>query len=131
MTISNNGNVGIGTSSPAHLLSVGTNGAGSDGSTWFTSSSREYKNNIQELSAEKAIETVKNMNPVTFAYKNVPGYEHVGFIAEDVPDLVATPDRKTLSAMDIVAVLTKVVQEQNKTIEALSNKVDMLEKASK
>lgn len=36
----------------------------------------------------------------------------MGFIAEDVPDLVATPNRKSLSPMDIVAVLTKVVQEQ-------------------
>ena len=36
----------------------------------------------------------------------------MGFIAEDVPDLVATKDRKGLSPMDIVAVLTKVLQEQ-------------------
>jgi acetolactate synthase small subunit len=51
----------------------------------------------------------------------------VGFIAEDVPDLVATTDRKGLSAMDIVAVLTKAVKEQQKTIEALTEKVKMLE----
>ncbi len=121
------GHVGIGTNTPSRLLTVGTNGAGSDGSTWFTSSSREYKDNIQELSASKAIETIKNMTPVTFVYKNIPGYNHVGFIAEDVPDLVATPDRKTLSTMDIVAVLTKVVQEQNKTIAELTEKLNRLE----
>jgi hypothetical protein len=40
----------------------------------------------------------------------------VGFIAEDVPALVARKDRKSLSPMDIVAVLTKVVQEQKQTI---------------
>ena len=34
-----------------------------------------------------------------------------------VPDLVARKDRKGLSAMDIVAVLTKVVQEQKETVE--------------
>lgn len=123
----NAGKVGVGTDSPSRLFTVGTNGAGSDGSTWFTSSSREYKDNIRELSADKAIETVKNMTPVTFVYKNIPEYNHVGFIAEDVPDLVATPDRKTLSTMDIVAVLTKVVQEQNKTIAELSDKVKKLE----
>ena len=61
------------------------------------------------------------MKPVTFIYKDIPGYNHVGFIAEDVPNLVATPDRKSLSAMDIVAVLTKVVQEQQKEIEKLKN----------
>jgi hypothetical protein len=41
-----------------------------------------------------------------------PSDPHVGFIAEDVPDLVAEPGRKSVSAVDIVAVLTKVVQEQ-------------------
>ena len=35
-----------------------------------------------------------------------------GFIAEEVPELISTKDRKGLSSMDIVAVLTKVVQEQ-------------------
>jgi len=48
----------------------------------------------------------------------------VGFIAEDVPDLVATEDRK---GMDVVAVLTKVVQDQQKTIEEFSRKVSALE----
>jgi hypothetical protein len=43
--------------------------------------------------------------------------QHVGFIAEDVPDLVATPDRKGMSAMDVTAVLTKVVQEQQNLIQ--------------
>ncbi len=35
-----------------------------------------------------------------------------------MPDLVATRDRKALSPMDIVAVLTRVVKEQQKTVEA-------------
>lgn len=122
------GKVGVGTKVPTRMFSVGNTGAGSDGSTWFTSSSREYKDNVQELSAEKALETVRNMTPVTFVYKNIPDYNHVGFIAEDVPNLVATPDRKSLSAMDIVAVLTKVVQEQNKQIDVLAEKISKLEK---
>ncbi len=45
----------------------------------------------------------------------------MGFIAEDVPELVATKDRKGLSPMDIVAVLTKVVQRQQKEIEELKD----------
>ena len=38
-------------------------------------------------------------------------------IAEDVPGLVATKDRKGLSPMDVVAVLTKVVQDQKTLLE--------------
>jgi hypothetical protein len=49
------------------------------------------------------------------------------FIAEDVPDLVATNSRDALSSMDLVAVLTKVVQEQQKTIAELSDRVARLE----
>ena len=51
----------------------------------------------------------------------------IGFIAEDVPELVATPDRKGLSAMDMVGVLTKAVQEQQQTIVALTKQVTALE----
>ena len=40
-----------------------------------------------------------------------------GFIAEDVPDLVATGDRKGLSSMEMTAVLVKVVQKQQKMID--------------
>jgi hypothetical protein len=50
----------------------------------------------------------------------------VGFIAEEVPDLVAMKNRKGLSSMDIVAVLTKVVQEQQKTISTLREELDEL-----
>ena len=59
-----------------------------------------------------------------FYYKADREDEHLGFIAEDVPELVATKDRKGLSAMDIVALLTKVVQQQNKEIEGLKGRLN-------
>ena len=48
-----------------------------------------------------------------------------GFIAEDVPELLANKDRNGLSPMDIVAVLTKVVQEQQKKLEALEARLNV------
>ena len=54
---------------------------------------------------------------MTFAYRDAPGDGRVSFVAEDVPDLVATPARQTLSALEIVAVLTKVVQEQQRVAQ--------------
>ena len=53
--------------------------------------------------------------------------KHVGFVAEDVPELVATKDKKGLSPMDITAVLTKVVQNQQKDIEELKARFAELE----
>jgi hypothetical protein len=101
------------------------------GGVWTDASSREYKDNIEVLATEEALDTLKGLNPVKFAYKADRTEKHVGFIAEEVPDLIATKDRKGLSPMDIVAVLTKVVQEQQKTISSLSEKVSELEKALK
>ena len=124
MVIAKGGKIGIGTTSPSHKLQVcGTSGCSYNegGLAWINASSREYKKDIHNLSAGKAIETLSDLKPVTFKYKAVPDQTHVGFIAEDVPDLVAMKDRKGLSAMDIVAVLTKVVQEQQKEIEQLKS----------
>ena len=86
---------------------------------WQNASSRELKDDITSLSADDAVVALLSLEPVTYHYKAEPDDRAVGFIAEDVPDLVATRSRKTLSSMDIVAVLTKVVQEQQSTIEKL------------
>jgi hypothetical protein len=101
------------------------------GGVWTDASSREYKDQIEALTTEEAVGTLKELNPVKFAYKKDLTEKHVGFIAEDVPELIATKDRKGLSPMDITAVLTKVVQEQQKTIKELSGRLLELEKESR
>jgi len=128
-------NVGIGTTTPTHLLQL-AGGAYSDGASWVNASSRELKKDIQEVSAEEALQTVENLKPVSFVYKEGNQEMHVGFIAEDVPEMVATSDRKGLESMDIAAVLTKVVQEQQrllkeqqKTMQQLQDKLVSLENA--
>ena len=93
---------------------------------WTDASSRELKHNIRELESREAVEALSELRPVRYNYNAEPDEEYVGFIAEEVPDMVAQADRKTMSAMDVVAVLTKVVQEQQKTIEELKAKVDQL-----
>jgi len=128
MVISSSGDVGIGTSDPFYPLHMGSGAYVSDGGVWTDASSREYKENIKDLTTKEAIETLEGLNPVKYNYKRNKEDKHVGFIGEDVPELIATKDRKGLSPMDIVAVLTKVVQEQKKTISELSEKVDSLQK---
>jgi hypothetical protein len=121
------GNVGVGMVTPAYPLHMGNGAYCSVGGVWTNASSREYKQDIKELSGEEAEEAFSKLTPVVFAYKAVPEEHHVGFIAEDVPEMLATPDRKGLSTMDVVAVLTKVVQEQQKTIAELQARVAQLE----
>jgi hypothetical protein len=77
------------------------------------------------------MEALGGLEPVKFNYKADKEEKHVGFIAEDVPDLVATKDRKGLSPMDVVAVLAKVVQDQQKTIDELGREIAELKRNTK
>ena len=120
------GDVGIGKANPTHLLDVGNSGAYCDGGAWVNGSSRSFKENITDLSSEEALETLADLHPTSFNYKTDSEETYLGFIAEDVPDLVATNDRKGLVAMDIVAVLTKVVQTQQEQIRVLEESIEAL-----
>jgi hypothetical protein len=126
LTILGSGYVGIGTQTPAYPLQM-AGGAYTNGTRWYNVSSREFKDNIKGLKVEDAIETLQGLNPVTFSYKASPKENNVGFIAEEVPDLIAPKDRKGLCPMDIVAVLTKVVQELKARNEKLEQRVLALE----
>jgi hypothetical protein len=120
-----NANGSISSSTGATLSAAGN---------WLDSSSRQYKEDIETLRVEDAFDALKGLNPVRFSYRSDRSERHVGFVAEDVPELVATRDRKGLSSMDIVAVLTKVVQEQEAraqkqegVINSLKEKLSQLE----
>lgn len=93
------------------------------GGVWTDTSSRKYKTNIRELSTEDALVAFESLKPMRYNYKADLHEEFVGFIAEDVPDLVPTASREGLSSMDIVAVLTKVLQNQQAIIDDLRREV--------
>jgi hypothetical protein len=119
-------------------LSMRSGATCTTGGVWTSVSSREAKENIKDLTTDEAIDALVGLKPVKFNYKAEKEEEYVGFIAEEVPELVATKDRKSMSSMDVVAVLTKVVQEQQKlvreqqrTISQLNERVAELEKKSK
>jgi len=105
----------INTSSGAYLTTSGV---------WIDASSMEYKENIEQLTVDEAITALHELKPTKFNYKVDKDEKHVGFIAEEVPELVASKDRKGLSPMDIVAVLTSVVQQQQKEIEELKARLN-------
>lgn len=94
-------------------------------------SSITLKENVAALSGQEAMAALQGLSAVTFTYKADERKEqHVGFIAEDVPGLVAKADRTAVSAMDVVAVLTRVVQEQQRTITNLAAEVRALKDRS-
>ncbi len=124
LRILGNGNIGMGTSSPTHPLQMSSGAHVTSGGVWTNASSKEYKENIHDLTGDEALEALLQLAPKKYNYKVEQTEEYLGFIAEEVPELVATKDRKSLSPMDIVAVLTKVVQQQQKRIEELEARFD-------
>ena len=116
--ITNIGNIGIGMSNPsaANTIEAVSGARLTTGGAWLNASSRAVKDEIQPLASADARAAFDGLQPVTFVYRAAPGERHVGFIAEDVPDLVASADRKALSPMDLVAVLTRVVQDQDRRL---------------
>ncbi len=129
-----NGNIGMGVANPTSPLVLANGAKCTAGGVWTNASSRELKDNIESLALEKAQEALAGLQPVTYHYKAEPEEQQVGFIAEDVPHLVATNSRQELSPMDVVAVLTKVVQDQQTRLDAqaeqLKQQAILLEKQS-
>jgi hypothetical protein len=119
MRITPDGNVGIGTVSPVHPLELGSGAHVTAVGVWTDASSREHKENIRDLTLEEAMAALSELRPTRYNYKVDREEEHVGFIAEDVPGIVANKDRDGLSPMDVVAVLTRVVQGQEERIAQL------------
>jgi hypothetical protein len=128
LTVAVSGNVGIGVTVPAYPLHMASGAHCTVGGVWTNASSLALKENIASLSPERAAAALQELRPVTYNYKAEKAEECVGFIAEEVPELVAQNDRKGLSPMDIVAVLTRVVQEQQEEISLLKARLSALER---
>lgn len=104
----------------------------STGDWTYDTSSARYKDNIEDGSYGLA--EVLAMRPVAFTYKAEPDRHDVGFIAEEmvnvVPEVVAKniegePD--AISYDRLTSVLCKAIQELNAKVEALEARIAALE----
>ncbi len=120
IVVDSTGRVSIGNPPPAITTDALIHASGAKltaGGVWTSVSSRAAKQDIEPITSDEARETVLALQPVGYRYRNELDERYVGFIAEDVPELVATHDRKGLAPMDITAVLTKVVQDQDRMLQ--------------
>ncbi|MBW4686838.1 MAG: tail fiber domain-containing protein [Komarekiella atlantica HA4396-MV6] len=94
-------------------------------------SSRTLKENIANLSSQEAVEMLKALNPVKFNY-TIEGDDrtpHAGFIAEEVPSLLASSDHQAVRLLDVIAVLTKTVKDQREMLISLAKIVKQQQQA--
>jgi hypothetical protein len=105
-------------------------------------SSHTLKENIIDLSNQEVTQILQGLIPVKFTYKSDQDQTlHFGFIAEDVPEAIASEDKQSIDLMNIIASLTKVVKnhqeeivmlikilkQQKGEIDNLNNKIQSLE----
>jgi hypothetical protein len=121
--IKSEGRLGIGTANPTQPIHL-AGGAHCTGREWRNASSLTCKRDVQSLPLNDALEALGDLEPVRFKYID-DDEVRAGFIAEEVPELVATRDRTSLSPMDIVAVLTRVLKFHQKQIQELSERLSV------
>lgn len=90
--------------------------------------SREFKENISDISVEEAVTTLEALNPIRYDYKGQKAFrQNLGFIAEEMPDNLASEDRKSVSPFEVIPVLTRVAKEQQKSIARLQETIRALQ----
>ena len=107
-------------------------------------SSIALKRDISQLSIQEAIDYLRALDPIKFKFKSdEKNILNLGFIAENVPDILASLDKTSISPTDIIAILTTVVKFQESqlsscfdimrshegAIQVLSEKIATLEKS--
>jgi Chaperone of endosialidase len=91
-------------------------------------SSRDLKENIVDFTSREATEALEGLNPVSFTWKDdEEKTRHIGFIAEDTPGIAKSTDEKAIIPVHLLAILSKVVQEQQRAISALRRQLDVRE----
>ncbi len=97
----------------------------------YVTSSREYKENIADLSKASALEAIDSLEPVEFNFKGDYTKTTMGFIAEDVSDCLAASDKKAINPMEIITVLVSEVKAQESELNGLKKKVAALKRRRK
>jgi hypothetical protein len=117
-------NVGIGTSNPSNVLTIGRGAGHPVSDSWETYSSRRWKTNIQTL--PDALTKVERLRGVTYDLKDT-GRHEIGVIAEEVgkvvPEVVTYEDNgKDARGVDysrLTALLIEAVKQQQEEIASL------------
>jgi trimeric autotransporter adhesin len=123
--------VGIGTTAPSSILTIGRGAGHPVSDSWETYSSRRWKKNIQTL--PDALAKVEQLRGVSYDLKD-SGKHEIGVIAEEVgtvvPEVVSYEtngkDAKGVDYSRLTALLIEAVKQQQKQITAQQRQISGL-----
>jgi hypothetical protein len=99
----------------------------------FNPSDANLKKDIQSICREKTDNLIE-LNPVSFKFKDdVNAKEHFGFIAQEIenlyPELVKNSEMgyKTVNYIELIPVLVSKIQEMDKEIKELHQKIQAIQ----
>jgi len=137
MRITRTGNVGIGTgtSTPSNLLTMETSGGGyysASDHQWHNGSSVRIKQDVAPNKMD-VLGILDGLEVFNYRYRSEVETDpaapyHIGFVAEEAPELLTGKGRDSMAIGDCIGFLLGVVKEQQKTIDSLSARLEALEK---
>ena len=144
LVVDNNGNVGIGTTSPSYKLHIvgvayASEGLVSDGyissAATSTSSDIRLKDNISEISSEMALKWLSMLKPKSWTWNSLAGIKgrSMGFVAQDVEGILPQMIRNrrdngylSLDYTQLHAIEVSALQSHEKRIEELERENKIL-----
>jgi hypothetical protein len=144
LTMQTNGNVGIGTSTPAYALQVSTDSAAKPSTnTWTVSSDARLKTDIQLADLDVCYNNIKSIPLKRYTWRDdvyteeqVPDRSKLGWIAQDVElvfpkaveqrDMFGYSDCRSLNSDQLLASLYGAVQKMMNTIEEQDSTIQEL-----
>lgn len=145
LTVSQSGNVGIGTTSPTYLFTV--NGTAGGTSTWNVISDERLKKNVKPIAG--GLELVSQLRPVRYEWRSAgerqvgkalalpQGESQIGFIAQEVekvvPEAVSRPKDGngvySLKEDNLIPIMVAAIKEQQAEIQELRSELAALKPA--
>lgn len=130
-----NGNLGIGTTSPAYRLQVGSAGDGSTAraNAWNTFSDASLKKDLSII--EDPIKKVEQVSGYYYYWKEGEDHERqVGIIAQEIeeilPEIVSTDNEgiKSVDYSKLTPLLIEAIKAQQEQIEILESRIETIRK---